>query len=209
MNMVHTAINMKNFLNASNYVQKSLSIPNLDEVQRAMAQAAYGLVNLENRLYKEAARAFLEVTNHISGHFNFVIADADIAVYMGLCALATFERDELRSKVMGSTSFKYFLSLQPEIGKAVTAMVNCDYVELIRIIGNYREQLKFDLYIGENIDGLITDIRSRALLQYFSPFKSSSIALAAQAFNSEVLVIEKELAALIMDGKLQARIDSA
>jgi COP9 signalosome complex subunit 1 len=37
MNMVHTAINMKNFLNASNYVQKALSLPGLDEISRSMA----------------------------------------------------------------------------------------------------------------------------------------------------------------------------
>jgi len=68
-----------------------------------MAQAAYGLVNLENKLYKEAARAFLEVTQHISGSFNYVIADEDIAIYAGLCALATFDREELRSKVNSSS----------------------------------------------------------------------------------------------------------
>jgi COP9 signalosome complex subunit 1 len=62
-------------------------------------------------MYKEAARAFLQVSGHISGHFNHVVADDDIAIYMGLCALATFERDELRTKVMGSTTFKFFLSL--------------------------------------------------------------------------------------------------
>ena len=209
MNMVQTAINMKNFLNASNYVQKALSVPNLTDVQRAMAQAAYGLVNLENKLYKEAARAFLEVTQHISGSFNYVIADEDIAIYAGLCALATFDREELRSKVNSSSQFKYFLSLQPAIGSAITAMINCNYVELMGVLEQYRGGLKYDLYMGDIIEDIYTDIRNRALLQYFSPFKSASIEVAAQAFNADVATIEKELAQLIMDGKLQARIDSA
>jgi COP9 signalosome complex subunit 1 len=46
--------------------------------------------------------------------FNDVIAPQDIAVYGGLCALATFDRSELASKVIDDVAFKQFLELAPD-----------------------------------------------------------------------------------------------
>ena len=63
--------------------------------------------------------------------------------------------------------------------------------------------------MGDIINDVYKDIRNKALLQYFSPFKSASISAAAEAFATPVADLEKELARLIMDGKLSARIDSA
>lgn len=38
----------------------------------------------------------------------------DVATYGGLCALATFSRQELRSKVLDNIGFSSFLELAPE-----------------------------------------------------------------------------------------------
>jgi hypothetical protein len=46
--------------------------------------------------------------------FNDVIAPQDIALYGGLCALATFDRSELASKVIDDVAFKQFLELAPD-----------------------------------------------------------------------------------------------
>ena len=45
-------------------------------------------------------------------------------------------------------------------------------------------------------------------MQYFSPFVSVDMTLMASAFNTPVEALEKELAQLIMDGKIASRIDS-
>ena len=46
------------------------------------------------------------------------------------------------------------------------------------------------------------------MVQYFSPFVSVDMTLMASAFNTPVEALEKELAQLIMDGKIASRIDS-
>ena len=46
------------------------------------------------------------------------------------------------------------------------------------------------------------------MAQYFSPFVSVDMTLMASAFNTPVEALEKELAQLIMDGKIASRIDS-
>ena len=38
-----------------------------------------------------------------------------VALYGGLCALASFERSELRSRVIESAGFKMFLELHPQV----------------------------------------------------------------------------------------------
>lgn len=45
-----------------------------------------------------------------------VLSPADVALYGGLCALATFDRSEMQSKVIGSIGFREFLELHPQVG---------------------------------------------------------------------------------------------
>lgn len=41
----------------------------------------------------------------------------------GLCALATFDREELKSKVIANLGFKEFLELVPEVSKSLQAII--------------------------------------------------------------------------------------
>lgn len=44
-----------------------------------------------------------------------MVAPEDIAVYGGLCALATFSREEMKRKVLDNAAFKNFLDLVPQV----------------------------------------------------------------------------------------------
>ena len=46
------------------------------------------------------------------------------------------------------------------------------------------------------------------LFQYFSPYLSADMGKMAVAFNTTVLKLEDELMQLILDGQINARIDS-
>ena len=46
------------------------------------------------------------------------------------------------------------------------------------------------------------------LLYYISPYSSADLRLMASSFNTSVAALEDELMTLILDGKIQARIDS-
>jgi COP9 signalosome complex subunit 1 len=51
-------------------------------------------------------------------------------------------------------------------------------------------------------------IRSRALVQYFTPFASVRMPLMADAFSTTVPELQKELSELIMKKEIKARIDA-
>ena len=63
----------------------------------------------------QAARKFVEVAPELGSSFDGVVSPEDIAVYGGLCALATFSREEMKRKVLDNSSFKNFLDLVPQV----------------------------------------------------------------------------------------------
>jgi COP9 signalosome complex subunit 1 len=60
-----------------------------------------GLAELAGRKYKSAARHFLQA-NFDHCDFPEILSPSNVAVYGGLCALATFDRQELQKNVIFS-----------------------------------------------------------------------------------------------------------
>ncbi len=58
------------------------------------------------------------------------------------------------------------------------------------------------------MENLYSEIRKKVLTQYFTPFESVDLGFMAKSLNTTVAALESELAPLIMDGTIQARIDS-
>lgn len=50
--------------------------------------------------------------------YSDVISPQDVALYGSLCALATFDRSELKSRIMDNIRFREFLEMVPEVGRA-------------------------------------------------------------------------------------------
>lgn len=51
-------------------------------------------------------------------------------------------------------------------------------------------------------------LKSASAFQYFSPYVSADMTKMAQAFNTTVAALEDELTQLILEGLINARIDS-
>ncbi|KAJ9171330.1 hypothetical protein P3X46_014715 [Hevea brasiliensis] len=62
---------------------------------------------------------FLEVAPELGSSYNEVIAPQDVATYGGICALASFERTELKNKVIDNLNFRNFLELVPEVRELI------------------------------------------------------------------------------------------
>ena len=53
---------------------------------------------------------FLETGSELGSHYNEVIAPQDVATYGGLCALASFDRAELKVSILFLHLFFFFFS---------------------------------------------------------------------------------------------------
>lgn len=185
-------------------------------------EACLGLAYLGTSDYRGAAETFLRVNQSFTANesvagINFpkaVLTGNDIAVYGGLCALATMNREELKTTVLESSDFRTFLELEPHVRRAISFFCDGKYSQCLAILESYRNDYQLDIYLGEHLGELYQRIRSKSIIQYFVPFSQVSLAALAAAFplpnegNTTTELMTSELIDMIQSGLLNARIDT-
>ena len=96
--VVKTAIDLGHWRPAQNHIIKGEQTDYTPEFAAQM-KAASGIVALEERQYRHAARRFLSIDHDVGLSFADVAAQEDVVVYGVLCALASLDRQELRRRV--------------------------------------------------------------------------------------------------------------
>merc|ERR1719234_372295 len=148
-------------------------------------RCAAGLAELATQKYKSAAKYFLQANiDHCD--FPELLSPNNIAVYGGLCALASFDRQELKKNVISNSTFKLFLELDPHLREIIHKFYESKYASCLRLLGEIRDNLLLDMYLAPHVNALYTAIRNRALTQYFSPYLSADMSKMATAFNTNV-----------------------
>ncbi|KAJ3663515.1 hypothetical protein Zmor_007770 [Zophobas morio] len=215
LNVIKVSVYLQNWSHVLSYVSKAESTPDFTEAQAkdsnqvivTKLKCAAGLAELATKKYKSAAKHFLQANlDHCD--FPELLSANNVAMYGGLCALATFDRHELQKNVIFSSSFKLFLELEPQLRDIIFKFYESKYASCLKLLDEIKDNLLLDMYIAPHINTLYTQIRNRALIQYFSPYLSADMHKMAIAFNRTVPALEDELMQLILDGQIQARIDS-
>ncbi|KAL9245331.1 hypothetical protein vseg_018994 [Gypsophila vaccaria] len=209
LNAILVSIELGQFSHVTSYASKAEQTPEaLEPVVAAKLRCATGLANLETKKYKLAARKFLEVGPELGNQFSEVIAPQDVATYGGLCALATFDRSELKSKVIDNLNYRNFLELVPEIREIINDFYTSRYASCLEYLEKLKVNLLLDIHLHDHVETLYKEIRHKALIQYTLPFVSVDLNMMANAFKTSVSGLQKELEALITNNQIQARIDS-
>ncbi|KAK3734538.1 hypothetical protein QZH41_010394, partial [Actinostola sp. cb2023] len=170
-------------------------------------KCAAGLAELSSKKYKSAARYFLQAQFDNTDCPELLSAN-NVAIYGGLCALASFDRQELQKKVLCSSSFKLFLELEPQLRDILYKFNESQYAMCLKLLDDLKDNFMLDVYLAQHVNTLYSQIRKRALVQYFSPYLSADMSKMARAFNTSVPRLEEELSQLILDEQINARIDS-
>lgn len=183
----------------------------------AKLPAITGLAFLCSGNYREAADNFLDTDPRMVSaklddpmdeeSYNEVITPNDVAVYGGLCALASMDRDELQKRVLENSSFRNYLELEPHIRRATSFFVSSKYSSCLSILDAYKSDYLLDIHLQKHIGELYFQIRSKAIQQYFIPFSCVTLSALSLAFNTDEQTIEYELTGMIKRGNLDARID--
>ncbi|KAK3797212.1 hypothetical protein RRG08_030439 [Elysia crispata] len=214
LNVIKVSVYLQNWSHVQSYVNKAEVTPEPSDNNKDANQSissrlkcAAGLADLATRKYKSAAKYFLQV-NFDYCDFPELLSPSNVAVYGALCALATFDRKELQVNVISSSSFKQFLELEPQLRDIMSKFYDSKYASCLKLLSEIRDNLLLDMYVAPHVNTLYTQIRNRALCQYFSPYLSADMRKMAEAFNTTVAALEDELMQLILDGHIKARIDS-
>ncbi|XP_048847870.1 COP9 signalosome complex subunit 1 isoform X1 [Brienomyrus brachyistius] len=217
LNVIKVSVYLQNWSHVLSYVSKAESTPEIAEqrgerdsqnqVVLTKLKCAAGLAELASRKYKAAAKCFLLASlDHCD--FPELVSPNNVAMYGGMCALATFDRQELQRNVISSSSFKLFLELEPQVRDVIFKFYESKYACCLKMLDAMKDNLLLDMYLAPHVRTLYTQIRNRALIQYFSPYVSADMNKMALAFNSSVGALEDELSLLILEGLINARIDS-
>ncbi|KAA6415329.1 MAG: COP9 signalosome complex subunit 1 [Lasallia pustulata] len=218
--IIHVSIDQANWLAVQSNVQKirNLNQKSADvEKQQAKLHAATGLACLALGHYRDAAVSFLATDPRMitaklddpsdDDAYNEIITPNDIAVYGGLCALASMNRNDLQKLVLENSNFRNYLELEPHIRRAISFFVSSKYSSCLSILESYKTDYLLDLHLQPHIPDLYFQVRSKSIIQYFIPFSSVTLKAIASAFATSEESIEGELVDMINRGTLEARID--
>jgi hypothetical protein len=67
-----------------------------------------------------------------------IFAPNDVATFAALCALATFDRQELKAKVMDSPDFKQFLELDPNAREVIYCFYSSKYYRCFEVLNSMK-----------------------------------------------------------------------
>eukprot|EP00794_Sanderia_malayensis_P008909 gene8908-9861_t len=215
LNVIKVSIFMPVWAHVNTYIHKAESVPDLREQKDKSSnlgvitklKCAKGLAELSKREYKSAGKLFLQASFD-NLDYSEVISAHDVAIYGGLCCLATFDREDLQKKVLSNSSFKQFLELEPQLRNLLQKFHGSQYAQCLKLLDEMKDNLLLDIYLSSHVDKLYVEIRKRALIQYFSPYVSADLNKMSAAFNTTVALLEDELTQLILDEQISARIDS-
>lgn len=200
---------LRQYTDIQSFASKAHHTPCKDEGGQSKIFAAYGLYYMTNGNYKDAAFSFAQVRHQDLGQsFADILCPQDIALYGVLCALASLERNEVQAKLLDSSSFQECLELVPLIRDIASDFCNCKYAASLSALEKLKDALSLDVHLHSQVSDICQQIRSKGIVQYFTPFLSVSLHSMAQAFNTDVEGIQSEVAQLIGKRQLDAKIDS-
>ncbi|CAD5232303.1 unnamed protein product [Bursaphelenchus xylophilus] len=174
---------------------------------KAKLNAVSGLSAMKTGRFKDAADKFMQVDLD-SLDYPELLSNHDIACYGTICSLATYDRKELKEKVLLSASFRKFLESEPKFVDLLQKFTSNQFGIALDILGEIKDGLLLNVYLAPILNDLYDLIRKRAIVQYFEPFLSADLNRMAQEFRTSVEDLEKELVGLIYSKLLAGRIDS-
>ncbi|KAJ1372383.1 hypothetical protein KIN20_034528 [Parelaphostrongylus tenuis] len=129
-------------------------------------------------------------------------------MYTTLCAIASFDRTELKKKVINDANCRKCLESEPKLVELLQCVVRSQFGRALDILKEMKDRFLLDPYLSAHVDPLYAIIRERGLLQYLEPFASADLDAMANLFRTDVKSLEGELVALCEQDRLSARIDA-
>lgn len=113
-----------------------------------------------------------------------LLSPSDIAVYGAICALATYDRNDLKEKVLGSSQFRKFLESEPKLIDLLQKFSRNQFGTCLDILNDLHDQFLLNVYLAPYVKDLFTLIRRRAIVQFFQPYSSADMKVMATEFRT-------------------------
>jgi len=168
-----------------------------------------GLYYLHKGQYSGAARYFvMNSTTNIGEMFQDIVSEEHIGLYGALCAVVAYNRGEFEDKVIRNKTFQSYLKQSEKASRLVNAYFESKYAAVTQALKDLSVDLNLDLYLRDQAADILSAVRGKAMVQFFSPFSAMGMDRMANAFGVTVQELEDELVNCISHGHITAKIDS-
>lgn len=210
--LIRVAIQMRDWSSVTLQAGKIAGLVSAETAEDATryVKVTRGIAALHSGNFEDAARAFTAVlpTGDRAWSDGEVASANDVAVYGAILGLATMDRQELRSEVLESGTFRQFLELEPHLRKALGFYVNGKYKACLEILEAHRPDYMLDVHLYRHVSALYGRIRAKCIVQYLIPYSYISMESLEQTFGRPGEPIVREICRMIRSGALDARINS-
>lgn len=219
LRLVYVSVAQKSWLSVQSNLTKVDSAQLKGEEKAKLepiVSAVTGLSHMAIGNFRDAASYFLYtsptyLTTEPAANIKWqteVLSANDVAVYGGLCALASMDRADLQEKVLANSDFRNFLELEPHIRRAINLFCNSKYSACLEVLEGYRTDYLLDVYLSKVLNTIYGRIRTKSIVQYFVPFSCVTLDEMATKFPpAGETSIEDELEEMINTRTLEGRID--
>lgn len=184
-------------------------------------RVAKGLLALRRKQYEAAATELGGIGEQggLGDWEGEAISSADLALITAICSMASCSRAVLREKLLERPSFHSSVDdSQSWILDILRAFVDAQYGDALAILTKAEVSsnifhissqpfLLLNPFLSQHTPSLIGEIRTRALVQYLTPFSSVRVSAMASAFGADEAAMLSEVCTLAENGSITARID--
>ena len=141
-----------------------------------------------------------------------VITCADVTLFGIICALASFDRQELRKRIVESIDFRAATENVKPYASACLSLAadfcSGQYSDIFTSLEELYPFLKVDVYMSSHVDNLYELIREKCIAQYFTPYSSLDIRKMSECLQIPLDNLDQILVKMISSDQIDAVIDS-
>lgn len=177
-----------------------------DKTLYANFKTCQALILLHEENFKSAALSFISIGGGLL--YPEVSCVFDIATYGYICALATFDRTQLRISLIEDIDFNTLSELVPSVRYLARDFCSGQYARVLSTLESLKPLLQIDIHMCHHVEMLYALITERCMLYYFTPYSSADMTLMSERLQMPLDVLEPLLVKMISNNKLPAIIDS-
>lgn len=225
MNVIKISLETENPGQASSYILKAESLPLIQENPALCKKLVpiKAILALGFKRFKDAADMFISIPFNECEKISDVFTWTDIALYAGICALASYDRTQMKTLLFANSNFNSFLELDHRLkdllfdfhkSKFESCLEQLDSLKVFSLISlmiylrRSQSTLCLDPYLNPHIEVLYSSIRRKALVNYLQPYTVVNLATMSTVFRLDYHELEIVLLSLIREKKINIRIDS-
>ncbi|KAF6745950.1 G protein pathway suppressor 1 [Ephemerocybe angulata] len=180
-----------------------------DSVQSKL-DFATALSHLGQGTYEKAAQYLLKLgaPRELGDWIGKLVAPGDITIYTTLCALATFPRSSIKSRLLENSTFSLYIEHEPYIRELIQSYLNSNFKTVLELLNRFSTRHYIDIHLAPHVLNLTNLIRNWAVVLYFQPFATIRLDRMSSAFGWTVEEVEEQVVGLIQSGEIQGRVDS-